>query len=333
MSSVVGGPVARSKPTRRGALTVLALAAASIAVTACATQEKVAVVDAGGAPETSPALEGSSEHVLKRRVAIARFSNETLYGKSVLLLREANLIARQASDILASRLAESGKFVVIEFSDKARLQEALDYKEVKELGVPADLLIVGSVTEFGRETSGKTGVFSRTKVQKAHARVNVRLVDVEKGTVIFATEGAGSAESEVGTVMGVGTKEGYDSTLNDKAISAAIAKVVGNLMEQLLEQPWRSYVLSADGGAVIIAGGKSQGIKSGDRFVVMQRGKVVPNPQSGGTIELPRKQVAVIEVNSVFGSTRDDEGSRCAIVEGAIPTPELGEYIVVEMKP
>ncbi len=89
-------------------------------------------------------------------------------------------------------------------------------------------------------------------MQIARAKVNVRLVDVRSSRVIFASDGTGEAESEVGTVVGLGTSVGFDSTLNDKAISAAISKVVNNLLAELLDQPWRSYVISNEDGVVTI---------------------------------------------------------------------------------
>ena len=118
---------------------------------------------------------------------------------------------------LAPDLFEPGQFDLIHYSDTETLLRAVDDRAISDIGVPADFVIVGSVTEFGRETIGDTGAFSRTKTQKAHARVNLRLVDVRSSRVIFAAEGAGSAESEVGTTFGVGTTAAYDSTLNDKA--------------------------------------------------------------------------------------------------------------------
>ncbi len=298
----------------------------------CATVDSTTTVDAGGAPESSPTISNAQDHQLKRRVAVARFSNETLYGKSVLLLREADFLTRQAADILVARLAETGQFDLIEYSDSETLLRAVDNRAVPEIGVPADFVIVGSVTEFGRETVGNTGVFSRTKTQKAHARVNLRLVDVRSSRVIFAAEGTCSAESEVGTTFGVGTTAGYDSTLNDKAISAAVSKVVGNIVETLLEQPWRSYVLEVQGNSVFIAGGASQGIRVGDRFAVVQRGRLIDNPQTGVPVELPGQQVGVLEVQEVFGTTSADETSRCLLQSGSIAAGDLSRYFVTEVQ-
>ena len=109
-----------------------------------------------------------------------------------------------------------------------------------------------------------TGVFSRSKIQTAYANVSVRLIDVKTGEIIFAQEGAGEAKSEAGTAFGIGKHVGYDSTLNDKAISTAISSVVDGIMINLLNKPWRSYILSNEENSIIIAGGKKQGINRYD---------------------------------------------------------------------
>ena len=94
----------------------------------------------------------------------------------------------------------------------------------------ADFLIVGSVTEFGRKDQGKVGIFSRTKRQIAFAKVYVRLIDVRTGQILYSEEGEGEAFSEAGSVFGVGERAGYDSTINDKALDAAITNLSSNIL-------------------------------------------------------------------------------------------------------
>lgn len=302
----------------------------------CATVSETEVAKANREAIVSPSLKNSSAYLLKRKVVIARFSNETTYGKSV-LLDNGNLLEKQASDILYTKLGESQKFLLFERHDTQNILQALDKGAMESLKLPADYLIVGSVVEFGRETTGKTGVFSRTKMQRARARVNIRIVNAKTSQVIFATDGAGEAEVEVGTVLGVGTQADYDSTLNDKAIGAAISKVVSNLVENLLEQPWHSYILAVEpegsSQVAIIGGGPSQGLKSGHKLSVWKRGNIVHNPQTGMPLELPGNKVASIEVVSTFGNSPANEGSRCVLLSGSLPSEDWANYIVKEEKP
>ena len=256
---------------------------------------------------------------LKRKVAIARFGNEAQYGKSALFGLNNNYNAeKQATDILSAKLANSGKFILLERSDINKINDELSINNLKSLKIGADYLIVGSVSEFGRKNISDTGVFSRSKIQVAYAKVSVRLIDVKTGQIIFAQEGAGEAKSEAGTAFGVGKHVGYDSTLNDKAISTAISSVVDGIMQNLLSKPWKSYVLSIESDSVIIAGGEKQGIKIGDTFSVFGKGKSIKNPQTGMMIELPGSKIATLKVFNQFGTNYTDEGSICQVLNGSL---------------
>ena len=53
------------------------------------------------------------------------------------------------------------------------------------------------------------------------------------------------------------------------------------VIENLLEKPWRSFILDIQDGTILIAGGKSQGIVVGDSFSVYKKGNTIKNPQTG----------------------------------------------------
>jgi curli biogenesis system outer membrane secretion channel CsgG len=269
------------------------------------------------------------EPTLKRKVAIARFGNEAQYGKSKLFgVNNSYVAEKQATDILSAKLANSGKFILLERNDINLIDKEVKDYNLQSLKIGSDYLIVGSVTEFGRKNMSDTGVFSRSKIQTAYAKVSVRLIDVKTGQIIFAQEGAGEAKSEAGTAFGVGTHVGYDSTLNDKAISTAISSVVDGIIQNLLNKPWRSYILDINNDTTIIAGGIKQGIKVGDKFQVYGKGKSIKNPQTGMMIELPGSKIATVQVISQFGSTYTDEGSVCSIIEGNLKGVNKDEIYV-----
>lgn len=260
-----------------------------------------------------------NEPILKRKVAIARFGNEAQYGKSALFgTNDGYNAEKQATDILSAKLTQSGKFILLERNDLNLVSKELQTQNLQTMQIGADYLIVGSVSEFGRKDMSDTGLFSRTKTQTAYAKVSVRLIDVKTGEVIFGQEGSGEAVSEAGSSFGLGKHVGYDSTLNDKAISTAISSVVDGIMQNLLNKPWRSYVLSIDSDLIFIGGGNKQGVRVGDLFSVYKKGKIVKNPQTGVEIELPGSKIALIKVISQFGHTDTDEGSVSQIVSGDI---------------
>lgn len=294
-------------------------------VASCATMDtpKVQVVDKS--PKISPAIaqqKPDGRKGLKRKVAIARFTNETKYGQSFFIDEDNDRIGKQAVDILSSKLLETEKFILLERADLEKINKELNLGETAPLQNMADYLIVGSVTEFGRKEQSDVGIFSRVKKQVAFAKVHVRLIDVYTGQILYSEEGEGEAFAEAGTVFGVGAKAGYDSTLNDRALDAAITNLASNIIENLLDKPWRGYILGYEDQQLIISGGKSQNIKSGTVFQVMRKGKKVKNPQTNMFITLPGKKIASIKAIASAGDTPANEVSFCEITEG-----DLKQYI------
>lgn len=268
----------------------------------------------------------------KLKLAIARFSNETNYGRSLMNDTDFDRIGKQASDMLASRLIQSAAFVVLERPDLEKLKkEQVLSGEAATSIVGSDTVISGSVTEFGRSIGGKVGFLSSTKVQTAKAKVDIRLVDVKTGHAYFSAIGAGEASTEVGEVAGFGSRAGYDETLNDKAIAAAISDVIDRLVSQLSERPWKTALLDIQEGQVFISGGKSQGLKVGDTLAVMEAGNVVKSPQTGFEINLPSKQVASLQVVSLFGESETNEGAVCTVASGRVDKDAMKKLFVAEL--
>ncbi len=271
---------------------------------------------------------------LKRKVAIARFSNETQYAKGIFYDKKNDRIANQALDILSTKLTASNKFILLE-------RNALDkiMKESKMQGkgsfqnIGADYLIVGSVTEFGRKNVGDVNVFSRSKTQTVQAGVSLRLIDVATGQIIYSEEAKGQAKTKNKTVMGLGERTDYDATLSDKAISAAISKLVENVINNLMESPWKTFFLSDDENGIIIAGGENQGIHKGDVFAVVKKGKRVKNPQTGMMMNLPGKQVGKVKVTYTGGNGPNNEFSMVSFTEGKIGKEKFDQYYIKEIKP
>ncbi len=277
-------------------------------------------------------LAGVGERVIKRKVAIGRFSNETQYAKGVFYDKENDPMGKQALDILSSKLAASGKFLLLERGDLASLLEEAKKSDEGLATIGADYMIIGSITEFGRKNVGKSGVFSSTKTQIVEAAVAIRLVEVSTGLIIYSDEGKGKAELTTRTTMGVGGKAGYDATLSDKAISEAIGQLVENIINKCTDKPWRTFFLAYDSDAQLIAGGASQGIKEGDTFAVKIKGKKVKNPQTGVLIELPGKQIGTVTVIGTGGDTPETEFSYVSYIGDAIAADKLTNYYIEEIK-
>lgn len=270
----------------------------------------------------------SSTRSLKWKVAIGRFSNETQYGKGIFYDRDNDPMAKQAYDILSTKLSASGKFILLERGDMDVIEKELASGDVASNRIGADYVVLGSITEFGRKTTGREGLFTSQKTQTVEAGVSIRIVDVSTGLVIYSEEGKGSAEVSTKTTLGLGGKAEYDATLSDKAISGAIDQLVENIINKCTDKPWRTYLINADEDGTIIAGGSSQGLRVGDTLVVMSRGKKVKNPQTGATIELPGKAVATIRIEMLSGDTLETEIAFVSLVSGTFDSAKLDQYYV-----
>lgn len=268
---------------------------------------------------------------LKRKVAIGRFSNETQYSKSVFYDKENDPMGKQAADILATRLAATDKFLMVENQDYGELVNQLEKSGAVSGYIGADYLIIGSVTEYGRKTVGQRKVFSSTKEQIVEAAVAIRLVDVSTGLVVYSGEAKGEASSESRSVMGLGSSADYDATLADKAISAAITQLVNNIVVSSMENPWKAYILAKEEGVYFISGGESQGIQFGDEFAVYERGNKVENPQTGLLIELPGKEIGKIRIDKTVGNSPIDELSLATLIEGSVDDTNLERYYIAEL--
>jgi curli biogenesis system outer membrane secretion channel CsgG len=269
------------------------------------------------AESVSPSLRGP-ERTLKRKVAIARFTNETTYGRSFLVDKDANPIGKQALDILSKKLLDTDKFILLERAEIEKVNSELGLASLGNLKNAADYLIVGSITAFGRKNEGKVGVFTRSRTQTAFAKVTIRLIDVQTGMILYAEEGSGEAFSEQKTTLGVGPTADYDSTLNDKVLDAAISNLASRVIENLLGKPWKAYVLAYSEGSYFITGSKTQGLREGDTLWVYSKGKTVKNPQTGMEITLPGKRVGQIRIDSFVGEA-DSELAAASLVSGDLP--------------
>ena len=272
-------------------------------------------------------MAAQGERTIKRKVAIGRFSNETQYAKGMFYDKENDPMRKQALDILSSKLAASEKFILLEREDLDILVNEAG-SEMNKIG--ADYIILGSITEFGRKTEGEQKVFSSTKTQTVEAGVSIRLVEASTGLIIYSDEAKGYAETSSKQTMGIGGAAGYDATLSDKAISAALSQLVENIINKCMDKPWKSYILSVDDGTYIISGGASQGLVAGDRFDVYKKGKVVKNPQTGMNVELPGTKMGEITILSSFGDTPESELSFCSYEGEALDTENLMNYYIMD---
>lgn len=301
----------------------------ALMASACTTTQKVVQVES----QVETPVEAVETYTgLKRKVAIARFSNETQYAKGIFYEKENDPIAKQASDILSTKLASSDKFILLERQEFESIENEMNMAGNSAFQkVGADYIIVGSVTEFGRKNEGDVNAFSRSKTQTVEAAVVLRLIDVTTGQIMYSEEAKGEAQTSNKTVLGYGERTGYDATLSDKAISVAISKLVENVINNCMDRPWKAFFLSMEEDVILMSGGSSQNIKAGDTFQVELRGKRVENKQTGLMIELPGTPVAKVRVISTGGADPMNEYSMVEVTEGDLDPSKLENYLIKEI--
>ncbi|MBU3631146.1 curli production assembly protein CsgG [Polynucleobacter sp. AP-Melu-500A-A1] len=311
------------------------LAISSILISGCAIQtppleqkEAPQSIQAQKAAQQAIKDQAPSTPTLKRKIALGRITNETVYGRSLLRDEYNDPLGKQVTDMMSKVLTESGAYLVFERPDIARVKNDVAMSGGKLNIIGVDTLIVGSLTEFGRKTVGESGFVSQSKRQVAFAKVDIRLVDTKNGQVYFAASGAGEASTETASTFGFGSKADYDGTLNDAAMRQAITDAVAKISAVVDKQPWTTYILKAEGSRIFIGGGKSQGIKEGMIFNVQSAGERIKSPQTGAEITLPGQNIATIRVISLFGEGELNEGSVASIVSGSLGGRKISDLVV-----
>src|SRR5258706_752071 len=254
---------------------------------------------------------------LKRRIGVVDFENKTTYG--------ANRLGPSASDILITELAKSGKFIVVE-RDKMNsimaeqklgmtgaINPATAAKVGKILGLNA--IVTGAISQFGETTEGSEYLITQSKNQIVKCTVDIRVVDAETGQVLYADSGSGLSRKHSGGVLGLGTRAGYDETLEGEALRAAIVKFVNNIVTQVEKKPWSCRVADVDGQNIYLNAGSESGIKIGTKMIVLRAGKVIKDPTTGLVIGNAEDKIGEMKVVRYFG----EDGSVAQLTSGSPP--------------
>lgn len=269
---------------------------------------------------------------LKRKIAVGRLSNETNYGRSLLRENAQDQLGGKVTDMFLQALTNSNSFLVFERPDLALLKNEaqLSGQTVNIVGV--DTLVIGSLTQFGRATTGERGFLSSSKKQEATATVDLRLVDVKTGRAVESITGSGIASTEHARTMGFGSAASYDGSLNDQAIAAAVTAAVDKMTRLFMDKPWTADILGQEGELIFISGGKSQGVATGMVFDIETKGREVKSQTTGATITLPGKKLGELKVVSLFGDDVLNQGAAATLTKGSLSGYELNQLQIKEQK-
>ncbi|MGP8199074.1 MAG: CsgG/HfaB family protein [Limisphaerales bacterium] len=171
----------------------------------------------------------------RKRLAVLQFEDRTDYG--------SGRLGNAAADVLTTFLDRSGQFALYEREQLDRiLQEQnisaskpFDPSTAVAVGKTAGVqyVAIGAVTGFGfKSKRTQVGTLGFQLEQDAEATVDVRIIDVATGQIVAADSGRGIVAVKAGEMLGVGQSIGYDETIANNALRAAISQFVDTLIKR-----------------------------------------------------------------------------------------------------
>ncbi|OIN99102.1 MAG: hypothetical protein COX65_08205 [Elusimicrobia bacterium CG_4_10_14_0_2_um_filter_56_8] len=281
------------------------LTLAVVLLSACAPSKSVKKQQALSVAETKKVT--SKYTGPKRRIGVVEFENKSAYGQGRL--------GGAASDILVTELVKSGKFIVVERDrmnkimeeQKLQSQGMTDPQTVAKIGqvMGLEAIVVGSVSQFGVKKEGSDYLLTQSKRQVADVTVDIRLIDVQSGQVIMADSGKGRAKTTKSSFLGMGTKGGYDETLEGEALRAALVQFVTNIASQLNRKPWSCMIAAAASEDLYLNAGQDSGIIEGMKLECYKMGKEIRDPRSNLVIGHVEQYLGQAEVTGQCGDSGD----------------------------
>jgi len=218
----------------------LLLLCSALALSACSTTEQSRVVQT--TQVSSAAAPAPAPQRARTPVAIGRFDNRSEYLRGM-FTDGPDRLGAQAKAILQTHLQQSQRFNVLDRDNLAEARQEASYKSAQVNIKGADLLLSGSVTEFGRKDVGDKqlfGLLGRGKSQIAYAKVTLNVVNSQTAEVIYSVQGAGEYSLSEREVLGFGSTASYDVTLNGKVLDLAVREAVEKLVQGLDGGSWKA---------------------------------------------------------------------------------------------
>ncbi|MBI2428915.1 MAG: hypothetical protein HYV29_08995 [Ignavibacteriales bacterium] len=266
----------------------------------------------------------SANAQLKKRVAVSRFEDRSGTGY--------NHLGEGVADMLVTALVKSNKFSVIE---RQELEKVLEEQKLGESGLVTaetapklgkllgvELLVVGSVSEFGTKESKVSGGLSfisgGVKTKTARAVVDVRLVNTVTGEIVAAEKEEGEESS-----TGIGfdyegidfnNMDSWDDTDAGKATREAVDGVVELIVENMASIPWSGKVLKVNAdGTLLMKPGSEGNVKVGMEFDIFRVGESIKEPDTGLDLGAEEEKIGRVKV---IEDALKGKAAKAKIVEG-----------------
>jgi curli biogenesis system outer membrane secretion channel CsgG len=302
----------------------------------------------------------------KHRVAVLDFGYGSVMTSVQAIFGSNQDIGKGIVDLLINQLVNDGTYRVIERSaiDKVLSEQNLSNSDRANPATAAkigallgtDIIIVGDVTQFGRDdkhyggggSGGNWGGYGIGKLglrkAKAVAEVTARMVDVNTGEVLASVTGHGESNRSStdmlggggsGWTRGAGSLDMGSNNFSQSILGEAVKGSVTQLATQLdakagtLPAPTvTKTVLSAiDGLVADVAGsdlvvnvGSAAGIHSGDKLAITRVVRTINDPATGKPLRTVESPVGILTVTSV------DQNSASGKFAGS-DAPKVGDKV------
>lgn len=254
----------------------------------------------------------------RKRIFVAEFENKSSYGQRRLGSGIKNVLETELSNTNLFSLLERDKLDILIKEQKLGLSGFITAESAPQAGklLGANALIFGSVTQFGVRTETYDIVLTSGKKQIATCAIDVKLVDVSSGSIIWAGSGQGEAMRQYKNILGSGQAGGYDETLEGDAFRAAVVRLMENMVPAITNIPWFCTIAQVSDGKIYINAGKKSNLSIGSSLIIYKTGKEIVDPSNGLVIGREEKRIGVGQVSSYFG----EDGSVLIQKEGESPS-------------
>jgi curli biogenesis system outer membrane secretion channel CsgG len=243
--------------------------------------------------------------------------------------------ARSLTEALTTSLVATSRFIVLERSALAQVQQEQDLgasgrvnKETSaDLGklMGAQVLITGDITSFtfkksalgGKLTNVFKGVDAGLERVSASVSIDLRLIDAVTGEIIASIKGDGEAAQQGITADLTKDEKKYDGSVSlttplGKASREAIQKSVAGILANVPKMKWSARVIDFRDGVVYLNAGTGYGMQPGMALEIFDPQPPLIDPESGRNLGAPDKligEVVIDKVEAQYSTTKAVSGT------------------------
>ncbi|MEP0355525.1 CsgG/HfaB family protein [Paraglaciecola sp.] len=256
------------------------------------------------------------------RVAIVDFENRTQY-------RTSWRLNTGAADMLTTELVKATKLDVFERERMSSILKEQDFGQsgridpstAAEIGrlIGVDFIVTGAITEFGVSTSGGGGGGVNIGKKNFMASVDVRIIDVNTGQIVFADTGTGKKSSTNVKVFGFGGGEKNNTKNETASLRRAMKDLAQKIGDAGLENKLSStsanpvpatnskdtLIAYIDDDEVTLNKGYSSNLEVGKIYKVRRPTGSIKDPNTGRVIKVKYKTLGKVKITAVEDSYSD----------------------------